>query len=61
MLQKLREESLNGRRHCSVLLDVAPGFREVSIMICYKSSSKEVFDHLRECQSSGGDNSQYML
>lgn len=61
MLQKLREESLNGRRHCSVLLDVAPGFREVSIMIFYKSSSKEAFDHLQECQSSGGDNSQYML
>lgn len=45
----------------TVLLDVAPGFREVSIMIFYKSSSKEAFDHLQECQSSGGDNSQYML
>lgn len=61
MLQKLREERLNGRRHCSVLLVVAPRFREVSIMIFYKSSIKEAFDHLQECQWSCGDNSQYML
>ena len=53
MLQKLREESLNGRRHCSVLLDVAPGFREVSIMIFYKSSSKEAFDTEAQAGTEG--------
>ena len=61
MLQKLRKERLNGRGHCSVLLDVAPRLREINIMIFCKSSSKETFDHLQECQWSGGDNPQYML